>query len=70
MRLRLFHSLPRSVYVHIQAVLQIRLPALYIPTTYFIGSYGRIIGEAAVGARDADAYEELVDSILQELDEN
>jgi len=45
------------------------LPAMYIPTTYFVDSSGMIVGEAAVGARDADAYEELVDSILKELDE-
>ena len=45
------------------------LPAMYIPTSYFIDSDGRIIGEAAVGARDADAYEEIIDSILEGLEE-
>ncbi len=43
-------------------------PAQFIPTTYFVDSEGRIIGEAAIGARSADAYEELIDSILKTMD--
>ena len=40
------------------------LPADFIPATYFVASDGQVVGEAAVGARGADEYEELVDALL------
>ena len=43
-------------------------PAQYIPTTYFVDSNGKIVGQAAVGARGADAYEALVDAVLGQLE--
>ncbi len=42
------------------------LPAMFVPTTYFIDSNGNIVGEAAVGARGADEYEALLDAALKE----
>ena len=44
------------------------LPAEYIPTTYFVDSQGRLIGEAAVGARGADDYEALLNEALASLE--
>ena len=44
------------------------LPAEFIPTTYFVASDGQVVGEAAVGARGADEYEELVDALLAEME--
>ena len=44
------------------------LPAEYIPTTYFVDSQGRLIGEAAVGARGADDYEALLNEALTSLE--
>ena len=44
------------------------LPTAYIPTTYFVDSEGRIIGEPAIGARGADDYEKLLDDILKTLE--
>ena len=41
------------------------LPAMYIPTSYFINSDGEVVGEAAVGARGADDYEALIDALLE-----
>ncbi len=43
------------------------LPAEYIPTTYFVDSEGRLVGEPAVGARGADDYEALLDAALAAL---
>ena len=43
------------------------LPAQFIPTTYFINQKGQIVGEAAVGARGAEDYEELIEGLLEEL---
>ena len=43
------------------------LPSQYIPTTYFIDSEGRIVGEAAIGSRGADEYEALIDAALASL---
>ena len=43
------------------------LPAAYIPTTYFIDSNGRIIGDPVVGAGGADSYEEVLEERLGEL---
>ena len=43
------------------------LPAQFIPTTYFINQKGQIVGEAAVGARGAEDYEELIEGLLAEL---
>lgn len=43
------------------------LPAQFIPTTYFVDSQGRLVGEAAIGARGADDYEALIDEILSSL---
>ena len=40
------------------------LPAEYIPTTYFVDSEGRLVGEPAVGSRGADEYEALIDAVL------
>lgn len=45
------------------------MPAQYIPTTYFVDSSGRLVGEAAVGARGADEYEALIDAALAALGE-
>ena len=45
------------------------LPAEYIPTTYFVDSQGRLVGEPAVGARGADDYEALLDAALASLGE-
>lgn len=45
------------------------LPSMYIPTTYFIDSKGHVVGEAAVGSRSADAYEELIDQVLAQMGE-
>ena len=45
------------------------LPSMFIPTTYFIDSQGHVIGEAAVGSRSADAYEELIDQVLAQMGE-
>ena len=42
---------------------------MYIPTTYFIDSRGHVVGEAAVGSRSADAYEELIDQVLAQMGE-
>ena len=44
------------------------LPAEYIPTTYFVDSEGRLVGEPAVGARGADDYEALLDAALAGLE--
>lgn len=41
-------------------------PAMYVPTTYFVDRTGHIVGEEAVGARGADDYEALVDSLLNQ----
>ncbi len=41
-------------------------PAMYVPTTYFVDRTGHIVGEEAVGARGADDYEALVDSLLKQ----
>ena len=43
------------------------LPSMYIPTTYFIDPQGNIVGEAAVGSRNADAYEILIDAALERI---
>ena len=43
------------------------LPSMYIPTTYFIDPQGNIVGEAAVGSRNADAYEILIDEALERM---
>ena len=43
------------------------LPSMYIPTTYFIDPQGHIVGEAAVGSRDAGAYEILIDEALARM---
>ena len=43
------------------------LPAEYIPTTYFVDSEGKLVGEPAVGARGADDYEALLDAALAAL---
>lgn len=40
-------------------------PADAVPTSYFVDEKGRIIGEAAVGARSADNYEDLIDELLE-----
>lgn len=40
-------------------------PAEYVPTSYFVDEKGQIVGEAAVGARSADSYEELIDELLK-----
>ena len=40
------------------------LPSMYVPTTYFIDSNGCIVGEAAVGSRGAEAYEDLIEQVL------
>ena len=40
-------------------------PAEYVPTSYFVDEKGQIVGEAAVGARSADNYEELIDELLK-----
>jgi len=40
-------------------------PADAIPTTYFVDEKGRIVGEAAIGARSADDYEDLIDALLE-----
>ena len=40
-------------------------PAEAIPTTYFVDEKGRIVGEAAIGARSADDYEDLIDALLE-----
>ena len=40
-------------------------PADAIPTTYFVDEKGRIVGEAAIGARSADDYENLIDALLE-----
>ena len=42
------------------------LPAEYIPTTYFVDPDGILVGKPAVGARGADDYEALLDSLLGE----
>ena len=44
------------------------LPAEYIPTTYFVDSQGRLVGEPAVGSRGADDYEALLDAALASLE--
>jgi hypothetical protein len=38
---------------------------MYVPTTYFVDSSGNIVGKEAVGSRDADDYEGLVDGLLE-----
>ncbi len=43
-------------------------PAQFIPTTYFVDSKGHIVGEALIGARSADDYEELIDAALESLE--
>ena len=45
------------------------LPAEYIPTTYFVDSQGRLVGEPAVGSRGAEDYEALLDAALASLGE-
>ena len=42
-------------------------PANFVPTTYFVDREGRIVGEAAIGARGADEYEALLDEVLATL---
>ena len=45
------------------------LPVPGYPTTYFVDSEGRVIGEPAVGARGAADYEALVDEALAALEQ-
>lgn len=42
-------------------------PAQFVPTSYFVDSDGRIVGETAIGARGAEDYEKLIDEILKTL---
>ena len=42
-------------------------PAQFVPTSYFVDSDGRIVGEAAIGARGAEDYETLMNEILETL---
>ena len=49
--------------------LDITLRAQFIPTTYFIDANGKLVGEAAVGARGADEYEALLDEALESINE-
>ena len=43
------------------------LPSEYTPTTYFVDSEGRVIGEAVVGSRTADKYESYFNSAISEV---
>ncbi len=47
--------------------LDAQMPTEYIPTTYFVDSSGQIIGEMVVGARGADDYEAIINSLLKNL---
>ena len=40
----------------------------FIPATFFIDANGEVLGEPAIGARGADDYEALVDSLLEQMD--
>ncbi len=44
-----------------------QLPSQFIPTTYFIDSQGKIVGEAVVGAKGAGDYEAIIDSLLAQM---
>lgn len=39
-----------------------------VPTTFFVDSQGKLLGEAVVGARDKQAWQEIVDARLQLLE--
>ena len=39
-------------------------PAEFIPTTYFVDSEGRLVGDPVIGANEADGYEKIIDSLL------
>ena len=40
-------------------------PAQFIPTSYLVDEEGRIVGEAVVGARSVDDYDEWIDGMLK-----
>ncbi len=43
-------------------------PAEFVPTTYFVDSEGKLIGEAAIGSRGADDYEAIIDQLLETIE--
>ena len=59
----------KADYTHIVPSMEV-LEFLYdvsaVPTTFFIDSEGRVIGEAVVGAREKDAWKEIIDNLLEE----
>lgn len=59
----------KADYTHIvpsMEVLEFLYDVTAVPTTFFIDSEGRVIGEAVVGAREKDAWKEIIDNLLEE----
>ena len=59
----------KADYTHIvpsMEVLEFLYDVTAVPTTFFLDSEGRVIGEAVVGAREKDAWKEIIDNILEE----
>ena len=59
----------KAAYTHIvpsMEVLEFLYDVTAVPTTFFLDSEGRVIGEAVVGAREKDAWKEIIDNLLEE----
>ena len=59
----------KADYTHIvpsMEVLEFLYDVTAVPTTFFLDSEGRVIGEAVVGAREKDAWKEIIDNLLEE----
>ena len=59
----------KADYTHIvpsMEVMEFLYDVTAVPTTFFLDSEGRVIGEAVVGAREKDAWKEIIDNLLEE----
>ena len=45
-----------------------KLPAAAVPTTYFVDSRGRVLGDPVVGAREGREYKQLLLELLQTVE--
>lgn len=60
----------KADYTHIvpsEAVLGFLYDVSAVPTTFFIDSEGKVIGEPVVGARETEAWKEIIDNVLEEV---
>ena len=59
----------KADYTHIVPsleVIQFLSDVTAVPTTFFLDSEGEVIGEAVVGAREKEAWKEIIDNLLSE----